>query len=392
MAAAYVQGKSASGTAASFTLTLTSNVTAGNVIAVAVQVISSTVTLSSIASASRVSGGFTILQTDTSYSSSKGYIAYGIVTSSGSCVITFTLSASASAGAIAHEISGVSASPLDVDAMLYNGYGTTVSSGSVTTTAAGDYVFGVGFDCGAMGATFTHGTGFTARIDLAEYCHTEDEIQSAAGAITAAYSVSANGYYAGAIIAFKAASTGNQYTSTPTASMSAFSGAIARLDAKGISSAMSTFAGGMNRLGAKGVAASLSAFGGAVNKRGAKSLAASMSAMAGALARITGKTLSAQLQAFSVNSVRSVVKSFASALSFAAQIGKQTEKLIAAAMNGWVAVLAAFATGFEVACQHAYGVPGRQKAFEMPGRERNFELAGRARAFKLPGRQRIFET
>ena len=363
-------------------------------------------------------------------------VFYALNTHSTASNVVSVARASGYLGVDASEWTGnASSSPVDVYASTANG--THSGSGtdnfttpSANTTANGELIYGF---VGYVSATITAGTNFT-QVTNDSQGEAEYQIQSAAGSIKATWSENyAYGNNYGAImVAFKAASSGTQYTSPLTSSMSAFSGGIARKDAKGITSSMSTFAGARPAMFvSSGKTASLSAFGGVVAKQGNKSLASSMSTfaatiarsalkalavgmpafaggvarktskgiaaatntMAGALARITGKTIGAQLPVFSVVSAHFVVKLFAAGMNaFSGVIGKQTQKLIAAAVNGWAAILAAFAAGFEVALQQAYSLPGRQKAFEMSGRDRNFELAGRTRTFELPGRQRVFDV
>ena len=110
-----------------------------------------------------------------------------------------------------HEYNGVAnSSPLDV-ATGITGSGTSLSSGSVTTTANGDLIFGLAVeDAVGSGDAFTAGSGFTKRVDLgdaAAYAD-EDEVQSTAGAIASNWTLAPAGLdWIADVAAFKA-STG----------------------------------------------------------------------------------------------------------------------------------------------------------------------------------------
>ncbi len=114
---------------------------------------------------------------------------------------------------IVSEYSGVAAvSPVDVTAK-HRGAGTTasngVTSGSATTTASGDLIFGVAMDDSGQFGTITAGTGFTRRafvnnMDMA----TEDMVKSTAGATAATFTFSRADTYLAQMVAFKAATGG----------------------------------------------------------------------------------------------------------------------------------------------------------------------------------------
>lgn len=98
-------------------------------------------------------------------------------------------------GIFVDEYSGIATStPLDGHAIqAVNGPGTgtdALSSGSITTTASGDLIYGVGADLTGS-ADLIAGTGFTQRVhnsDTGSFVMTEDLIQSTAGAIAATFS------------------------------------------------------------------------------------------------------------------------------------------------------------------------------------------------------------
>jgi hypothetical protein len=116
-----------------------------------------------------------------------------------------------------HEVSGVLTSlPLDKNAgqdLIQPGTAANaVTSGSVTTTAAGDYIFAGTTDTAAVHASeFAAGTGYTIREQTgsatAASLATEDQIQAAAAAIAGTFTAAADGAtdtYITFIMAFKA--------------------------------------------------------------------------------------------------------------------------------------------------------------------------------------------
>lgn len=118
--------------------------------------------------------------------------------------ITVTFAAPEFAWVVAHDVSGCDrTSPLDKFAVT-PGTGGTPSTASVTTTANGEYIFGV--FSGFSGSAFSgSGPGFTGRESFAGgLALSEDQIQSAAGAIAATF-VAAAGAWTSGIATFKAA-------------------------------------------------------------------------------------------------------------------------------------------------------------------------------------------
>jgi IPT/TIG domain-containing protein len=117
-----------------------------------------------------------------------------------------------------HEYSGVAGlSALDTTAGN-KGSGTSPSSGTATTTANGDLIFGcVAEDATGLGDSFTAGSGFTKRVDLgmaAAYAD-EDGVQAVAGAVAATWSLSPSRDWVASLAAFRGAggSTGPSITS-----------------------------------------------------------------------------------------------------------------------------------------------------------------------------------
>jgi glucose/arabinose dehydrogenase len=199
-------------------VTFSGSVTAGNVIAAFVGWYPKTDTLSSL-TATCVSGAFTLLDNPTTGVESRAALAYGVVSTTGPCTVTATASAgTAYIDAIVHEISGVdTSSPLDnsqhrINAQAEPGTGANaVTTGNITTTQNGDYIFGAAFNEGLNGSlTVTAGTGYNSRqADLSGFMLSEDRIQPSAGTVAATFSN--NLYYASfltGIMAFRPAAGG----------------------------------------------------------------------------------------------------------------------------------------------------------------------------------------
>lgn len=193
-----------------------SDVTSGSVIAFTSFWTSGTGTLDSVVkqsgTASVGSSSFADNPVRDGLGSSTGQ-GYLVVTGSGSLTLRATYSVSVSAGILVHEISGCNTvSPLDKSAMVLQnpspGTGTdALTSGAVTTTSNGQYIFGSFFNTFLGAANWTAGTGFTDRETMTNRVFTESRIQTSAGAIaaTATWDVAA-GYSISSIMTFKAAS------------------------------------------------------------------------------------------------------------------------------------------------------------------------------------------
>lgn len=130
--------------------------------------------------------------------------------------LTFTVNTSTSvtdrALTVLCEVSGADATaPLDQHAEQYQvipGTGTdAVSSGSVTTTTNGQYVYGATIAHIAL-TTYTQGTGFTSAGTGTGFAGAEYLIQSSAGSIAATFTQSVNTDVTTMIATFKAASVG----------------------------------------------------------------------------------------------------------------------------------------------------------------------------------------
>jgi hypothetical protein len=141
-------------------------------------------------------------------------IFYTLAGSSGACTVTATLASAASRMALTvHEASGIaSSSPRDQFAgqsQSNPGTGTdAVTSGGVTTTENGEYIYGATGDPGYSTGK-TQGTGYTAReTDNGPYTMSEDQIQVSAGSIAATFTIDGFAVILTGIATFKAAAVG----------------------------------------------------------------------------------------------------------------------------------------------------------------------------------------
>ncbi len=170
-----------------------SNVSSGNLIAIGAFWQSNTITLNSI-TADCVSGNFVLLSNPTSYSTvSRAAMGYAIINSSGSCTISANFSSAVNSQILFHEVSGINtSSPLDGSTMRSQttpGTGVdAVSSGNITTTQNGDYIFGLGIDASQNSPTWTAGSGFGLKASDTRI-QSEDRIQTVAGSIAATFTI-----------------------------------------------------------------------------------------------------------------------------------------------------------------------------------------------------------
>ena len=208
--ATFVQSKSqmSSSGASSWTLAFNGNVTSGDAIVGYVQWSSDTVTLDSVTAGCAT---FTLLDNPTTDSTNQRRAAtfYASNISGGTtCTITYTFSAWVnSTWLIQHEVSGVDASsPLAGHALQFQHLPGTdtdaISSGSITTTVSGAYIFGTTSDAG-YNSVVDAGTGYTGRESGSNGLRSEDRIQTSAGSIAATFTEQAQAWadYATAIVA-----------------------------------------------------------------------------------------------------------------------------------------------------------------------------------------------
>jgi hypothetical protein len=175
------------------TVSFTANVTAGNLIAVAIAWTSAD-TLVSVTD--NLGNGYELVQNPTTlgtYGRAAGAYAKNIA--GGACTVTVTFSPGAfsSRTIIVHEISGADPfSPLDASAgrgQMDPGPGVdAVRSGAIATTADGDYIFGMTADQGHASTLFP-GAQFTSREQFMfpVGVHSVDYIQPSAGPIEATF-------------------------------------------------------------------------------------------------------------------------------------------------------------------------------------------------------------
>jgi hypothetical protein len=204
--------------------TYTTSITAtnGNLLAVAAQILGSSSTdlvSSGVGAITDGTNTYTLLDTidDTGGGTRHARLAtyYAKNITGGSLTVTTTLSGSGVtiSKTFVCEVSGAdTSSPLDQHTMAEQYPVTTstdnLTSGSVTTTANGEYVFGAGCQGTLNTATPAAGTGFTSGASSSN-CRVEYQIQSSSGSIAATFTPgeSTDGYFA-AVATFKAASGG----------------------------------------------------------------------------------------------------------------------------------------------------------------------------------------
>ena len=106
---------------------------------------------------------------------------------------------------IAHEVSGITAtSPVDATSFNTN----SLNSGAAATQAGGDYIFG--FAVTINNHSYSAGTGYALRANVpfsGSYLASEDQVQAAAGSVTATFGGTA-GSGSASLVAFKAAASG----------------------------------------------------------------------------------------------------------------------------------------------------------------------------------------
>ena len=208
-------------------VTFTRSVKAGNLIAVYVAWTNTTDTLSSVTDS--LGNTYTLVQNPTSWGYGRAAGAYAKNILGGACAVTATFSPGAFSARtiIVREISGADAfSPLDGSAaqgQTNPGIGIdTVTSGAITTTANGDYIFAATTDQG-QASTLNPGTGFTGGASFTSPVggRSEDQIQSAAGSIAATFTNASSAFanFMTLMIVFKPSVSPD--TTPPTVSITA---------------------------------------------------------------------------------------------------------------------------------------------------------------------------
>lgn len=209
MAFAFVQSASAMGTttATSIAVSFASNVTANNLIVCAVSWGSAGGVVEAPTSvADAIGNTLTRIPNSANVDATNDQqqcLFYKPSIAGGASSVTCTFPASRSnRGIIVVEYSGESASPLDQQTSNFQtAPGTTtdaVTTGSKTTTTAGQLIVGAYTDCSAgTGTTVTAGTGYTKRRDTVGAAGgvqlvVEDQIQVSAGAIAVTFTEALN--------------------------------------------------------------------------------------------------------------------------------------------------------------------------------------------------------
>jgi uncharacterized protein YjdB len=213
-ATAYVQSASGNDhySTSSASAKFPSNVTANDAVAVFCVWESLSQTLSSVTDTQ--GNTFTIVDNPTNGGYGRAAMAYAIARSTGGDTVSCNLStASMGKSIIVHEISGVNTStPLDGQKMNVQnspgGGANAVASGSITTTANGDYILGFTFNDSANQADWNAGTGYTKRQDLQVRSYaaaSEDKVQSLSGSVAATFTATAAtfGHFITGIMAFR---------------------------------------------------------------------------------------------------------------------------------------------------------------------------------------------
>lgn len=177
--------------ATSVSATFDSSVTAGNLIVAVVSINNTSETINSTTDTQ--SNSYTPLDnpTDDSGNGQRAAAFYAENVTGGSVTVTANFSASVVGIIAIHEISGADiTSPEDghaAQAQTNPGTGTdAVTSGDITPSADGAYIFGATFVSGGS-TTPTIGTNFALREQNAFRVTTEDLIQGSAGAIAATF-------------------------------------------------------------------------------------------------------------------------------------------------------------------------------------------------------------
>ncbi len=162
----------------------------------------------------------------------SGQGAYMANSPGGNLTFTLTLGASAAGlGMIVHAITGAAtASVLDASNAVATAYGggTDNISVSVTTTQAGDYIFGFDANASQNGAV-TAGTGFAQRVQFAANQGVSQDIESygSAGTLSVLFTDGSFDNHITVVLALKAAAAGGTlktFNGLPIASIKTFDG------------------------------------------------------------------------------------------------------------------------------------------------------------------------
>lgn len=234
MATAFRQSKSsvAGGAGTQVTLTFDSNILANSVIALAITALNSSRTISSVTDSLGNTYTYAGDNPNSGDNNNQMWNYYAEGVSAGACTITVTFDANDDLRRIyAHEITGCATSGAlgqhAGQAQATPGTGTdAISSGSVTTTTNGEYIFGCTNANNTQ--TYTKGTGFTSLREDNTVGATEDLVQSSAGSIAATFTGSGGWKCQTVIMTFKEAASGS--SATPAVGTATLSGVAGRMD------------------------------------------------------------------------------------------------------------------------------------------------------------------
>lgn len=197
MSVSHVQNAN-SGVSGTTTATFGSAITTGNLVVGALNLTSTTDTLTSISDGTNT---YTVLDRFQGASTLWFYTFYKANVTGGPTTITISTSNSANAQIIADEFSGLTtSSPLDQHTRQEQST-TTPSSGSVTTTVAGELIYSVCSGDAVSNPTFAAGSGYTLIVQLQGNTGntfgigSEYQIQGSAGSISATWSTSVSEDY-----------------------------------------------------------------------------------------------------------------------------------------------------------------------------------------------------
>ena len=181
-------------------LAFTTNTTAGNLIVVAIRVGPPTTTTVAVKDSNGNSYTLARSQVQTT-DRHQTWVYYANNIAAGPTTVTVTLSTTATLRVAIHEYSGLNTvAPLDQTTSA-QGNGTAPTSGSVTTTAASELLFGMGSSANAQ--SWTAGTGYALRQAPAGKLETADQIVAATGSVSASASLGASDDWTAIIVTFK---------------------------------------------------------------------------------------------------------------------------------------------------------------------------------------------
>lgn len=259
------------------------------------------------------------------------------------------------------EVSGLAASASDTGATHITAAGGSSStngdtSGSFTTSQAGELIIAGFFNDNGAGTTWTAGTspitftipsGGSTSLGGANPHAVQYGIQGAAGAINPAITLGAAGGYLAIGWGFKPAAGGTQFTQSLTAATASFAGAVSKRTSKSsnLAAGNASWSATLPRTTSKGVTASMAAWAATLGRKISKGIAAATASFAGALSKLTGKVsnLSAAMASFAGALATTKVKLqalTASMAAFAGAITRQTGKSLTASNAAWAGTLA----------------------------------------------------